>query len=388
MAFIWKAPASKFWQAGWRDENGKRRNKTTKIVAKESTRRKAERMADLFEEAANNRRTAKHLRLTVSELQREITGESLVVPSFEKFSTSFLEAKEGETGKATMAFYRTAVRDFSSWLGERAGEEILGITSDDLIKYRNEIKKKVAPTTATNKLKALRAIFTVALKRGYIDADPTAEMKFTGKNKSGTDQVKKRAFTVPEMKAILEKCSDEWRSMVCLGLYTGQRLGDLATLRWQSINLEKGKIEIETRKTGRIVTIPIAPPLASHLKELKAPKNRMAFLHPELAKLYLEKGSPQVSNQFSNILAAAGLREKVSHRKTKKGRDGIRAKTELSFHCLRATAATLLHEAGVPAAVAQEFIGHDSEAVHKAYLKIGDKALKEASETLPNLLES
>lgn len=388
MAFIWKAPASKFWQAGWRDENGRRRNKSTKLVAKESTRRKAERMADLFEEAANNRRTAKHLRLAVSELQREITGETLAIPFFDKFAEDFLEGKKGETGKATMAFYRTAVRDFSSWLGVRAGEEILAITSDDLNRYRNELQSKIAATTATNRLKALRAIFTAAVKRGFMDADPTSSMKFTRKNKAGADSVRKRAFTVPEMKAVLAEASGEWRSMILLGLYTGQRLGDLATLRWQSIDLEAGKIAIKTRKTGRDVTIPIAPPLAAHLVELKAPKDRMAFVHPELAEIYLDKGSPQVSNQFSNILAAAGLREKLSHRKTKHGRDGIRAKTELSFHCLRATAATLLHEAGIPAAVAQEFIGHDSEAIHKVYVKIGDQAIREASEALPNLLES
>ena len=32
----------------------------------------------------------------------------------------------------------------------------------------------------------------------------------------------------------------------------------------------------------------------------------------------------------------------------------------LSFHSLRRTATTLLHQAGIPAAVAQGVIGHDS----------------------------
>jgi integrase len=386
MAFVWKAKESKFWQAGWRDENGKRRNKSTKIVAKSSTRREAEKIADLFEQAANKRKTAKHLRQAVNDLQREITGEDLAVPSFKDLSDRFLERKEGETGKATMDFYRGAVKGFSVWLGKRLNDEISTITAEDLARYRNHLHEKTAATTATNKLKALRAIFTNAQKQGFIDADPTADLKMVRKNKANGEQRKKRPFTVPEMKKILKEAGGEWRSMTMLGLYTGQRLGDLATIRWQDVNLETGQIEIKTRKTGRIVKIPIAPPLASHLESLDKPKNSVEFLHSELAALYLEQGSPQVSNQFSAILAKAGLREKVSHRKAKSGRAGMRDRTEVSFHSLRATAATLLHEAGIPAAVAQEFIGHDSEAVHRVYVQIGEENLKKASAALPNIL--
>jgi integrase len=43
----------------------------------------------------------------------------------------------------------------------------------------------------------------------------------------------------------------------------------------------------------------------------------------------------------------------------------------LSFHSLRRTATTILHEAGVPAAVAQALIGHDSEAIHEPYVSVG-----------------
>lgn len=385
MACVWKARESKFWQAGWRNEDGKRRNKSTKIVAKATTRRDAEMIANLFEQAANKRKTAKHLRKALNELQREITGEDLAVPSFAELSARFLELKEGETGKSTMTAYRAAVKSFSTWLGKRAADEVSTITGDDLSRYRNHLHKKTSPTTATNKIKALRAIFTSALKQGFVETDPTAGLKLTRVAKAIDGEAKKRPFTIPEMKSILEAASGEWRSMILWGLYTGQRLGDLATLRWDSLDMEKGQIEITTRKTGKVVKIPMAPPLKTQLEAMDAPANGTEFLHPKLAEAYLEHGSPPLSNQFATLLAAVGLREKLSHRKTKSGRDGMRGKTELSFHCLRSTSATMLHEAGIPAAVAQAFIGHDSEAVHKAYVKIGDKALKAASAALPDL---
>ena len=57
----------------------------------------------------------------------------------------------------------------------------------------------------------------------------------------------------------------------------------------------------------------------------------------------------------------------------------------LSFHSLRRTATTLLHEAGVPAAVVQSLIGHDSEEVHQLYVAVGKDAMASAAAKLPDL---
>jgi hypothetical protein len=52
----------------------------------------------------------------------------------------------------------------------------------------------------------------------------------------------------------------------------------------------------------------------------------------------------------------------------------------LQFHfseaSLRRTVTTFLHEAGVPSAVAQALIGHDSEAMHELYISVGREALE------------
>jgi integrase len=57
----------------------------------------------------------------------------------------------------------------------------------------------------------------------------------------------------------------------------------------------------------------------------------------------------------------------------------------LSFHSLRRTATTLLHEAGVPSAVAQALIGHDSEAMHELYISVAREALEKAAAALPEI---
>jgi integrase len=93
-----------------------------------------------------------------------------------------------------------------------------------------------------------------------------------------------------------------------------------------------------------------------------------------------------LSRQFSELLAQAGLREKTTHVGRGKTRSVRREVNALSFHSLRRTATTLLHEAGVAGAVAQALIGHDSEQIHNDYINVGREALKNAVATLPAIL--
>jgi len=52
---------------------------------------------------------------------------------------------------------------------------------------------------------------------------------------------------------------------------------------------------------------------------------------------------------------------------------------------MRIPMADSLHEAGVPAAVAQTMVGHDSEEIYQVYISVGDKAMPEAAAKMPKL---
>jgi integrase len=81
----------------------------------------------------------------------------------------------------------------------------------------------------------------------------------------------------------------------------------------------------------------------------------------------------------------AGLREKQSHEGRGIGRNARRSGGNLSFHSLRHTAVSLLKDAGIPQAVVQELIGHDSEAMSALYTLVGTEALKKAAAAVPEL---
>jgi len=96
-----------------------------------------------------------------------------------------------------------------------------------------------------------------------------------------------------------------------------------------------------------------------------------------------------LSNQFTNILAAAGLIEARSHsvedETKRKGRDARRRPSEISFHSLRHTAVSLLKTAGVSDAVAQDLVGHESAEISRHYTHIEAPAKRAAIDKLPVL---
>jgi integrase len=141
-----------------------------------------------------------------------------------------------------------------------------------------------------------------------------------------------------------------------------------------------------TRKTARTMILPLAEPLRRHIESLDPADDPRAPVHPRaFAVIDSQKKSSMLSRQFGELLARVGLREHRTHRSEGKGRGSHRSVAALSFHSLRRTATTLLHEAGIPAAVAQALIGHDSEAVYELYISVGREALQKAADALPVL---
>jgi integrase len=140
------------------------------------------------------------------------------------------------------------------------------------------------------------------------------------------------------------------------------------------------------RKTGKTILLPLAAPLRKHIKSLRLKDDPSAPIHPKAFDLVeRQHKTGNLSNQFADLLAAAGLREKKNHKSIGKGRGSRRQVEPLSFHSLRRTATTILHEAGVPPAVARALIGHDSEEVHELYVSVGHEALRKAAAALPEI---
>jgi integrase len=366
-------------------------------------RKLAQRIADQLEEAAQGRlpqddaksflasiadqRAQRAVRKAFDDLFRKTTGQGLGSKTTRGYITEWLERNRGTLAATTWGKYNMAAKQLFASLGGKADLDMAALRQEDVAQFRNDEAKRVSKSTANHALKVVRVFFAAAERDGVVSRNVA---RLVRRERDSKSEQARRAFTLPELKRVLTHCDDEWRSLVLFGLYTGARLGDLATMTWQAVDLQQESINYVSRKTGRPVSLPMAPPLAVHLGTLPAGDDPKAPLHPRAFGVMSKTGRVgTLSNQFASILADAGLIAVRTHeaKKDGPGRGGQRQRSEVSFHALRHTQVSLLKNAGVSDAVARDIVGHESEAVSRLYTHIEDGAKRKALAKLPSLVD-
>jgi integrase len=346
----------------------------------------AERAVKDVREASDKKRVGETLVRKIVErgltdIYERANLESLERQNLREWCTNWLQAKSIKTEKSTHARYQRIIERFLAFIGkDKANRDLRTLHDSDVERFHAREAKELSSATADLSLKVLRVCFGAALKRRLLSVNPAVTVETIG---SRTDS-KRRAFTLSEIKRILKACGDdvEWRGLVLFGLYLGQRLGDLAKLTWRAVNLETNEIAFTTRKTGRRSVLPLVQPLTDYLATLSANDNPNAFIFP-IAASATRTGT--LSNQFREILVAAGLVEPRTHQATGKGRSRARETSEISFHSLRHSAVTMLKASGVSDVLAKEIVGHESEAISRQYTHLTTDDLRKAMQKLPDI---
>src|ERR1700738_3942246 len=178
---------------------------------------------------------------------------------------------------SSYAVYDKSCRKFIAFLGADADRDIAEITHEHLNRFRNAQLKAVAARTVNHDLKHLGMLFRDAKEEGYVIDNPS---EFVKRAKITSGASARRPFTIAELKSLLEIATPEWQSLIKFGLYTGQRLGDIAWLTWSNIDTKRGEIRLVTRKRDKTILIPIAGPLQNHILSLPT-SDPKAPIHPQ-----------------------------------------------------------------------------------------------------------
>ena len=271
---------------------------------------------------------------------------------------------------------------FLDFLAERADRDLADLTRSDIVRFRNELSKRLGADTVNRYVKIVRMFFKSAHRDGYLLENPAEHVDAI---RDRSKEVR-RPFTIGELQAVMAVADPEWQSLIRFGLYTGQRLADLSLLTWGNVDVARNEIRLVKKKTGKRLTIPMSPPLLQHVLSLPASESPDTPIHPRAFEaVQRQHRAISVSNWFVDLLAQAGLRRKQNHQGRGIGRAAKRAPSQLSFHSLRHTAVSLLKDAGIPQAVVQELIGHDSEQMSALYTHVGREAMERAAATLPEI---
>jgi hypothetical protein len=192
----------------------------------------------------------------VSETVRHVAvtaGENVPNSTIRDWCKRWLETKEMEAAPRTHERYEVSIRRFQQFLGAKADKDLTALRPDDLIRFRDHTARLLSAASANMDLKVVRACLYAAQKQDLLDSNIAARISILKRRGEST----RRAFTLDEVRKILVQCDaagGEWRGLVMVGLYSGQRLGDVANLTWSQVDLVNGRISFVTAKTGKRLT--------------------------------------------------------------------------------------------------------------------------------------
>ena len=289
-----------------------------------------------------------------------------------------LSGKLGRVSTYTYENARTDYRQFCTYLGKKADEPIRLITRADIREWVVMRRQSVRAQTVKKALSVINAAFAWALDSGIITANPCTGVRVPPDTRD--EKVIHEAFTLDEVRLLIDKLPDEWSSAVrcCINTY-GQRLSDILSLRWDQFDWTSRTVNIITGKTARELHQPMQPSFYDWARERyeaaqAAGGEAAVYVHPTLHR------HTNPSAEFTHLVRLHGIglvgRNAGGNRRT------WHSKT---FHSLRATVATMLQASGVSQGMAMELVGHDSAAVHAAYIRPTAEQLRDAAAKLPTL---
>ncbi len=327
--------------------------------------------------------TEEQVRKVAVDLFFRATGETMERHTVKEYLEGWAKRKELEVADSSAGEYRRIAEEFVESLGSRAEKDLSIVTAMHVLAWRDDVAGRVAVGTVNKYLKILRGAWSQAVRQNLVTTNPFNAVDTLKARK--TFETTRRAFTMDEMRRILAVADMEWRGIILFGLYTGQRLSDITGLCWNQIDTAEGVVRYVTAKTGAVLDLPLARPLMDWIGTAKTPKTTTAPLFPVANDCTVS----QNSKAFARILVAAGLRKEMpNHKGTGKGRNAKREASEVTFHCLRHTATSLLKNAGVSDVVAMEFIGHKTEAVSRTYTHIERSTLRKAADALEDVTKA
>jgi integrase len=386
MASILQRGKKKRWYAMYRDLNGKQHCEGLSKELGARDQRGAQEEANLREDIANRRKDPQILRRSIDQLFEKYTSSA---PTIREYLERWLETQTALGGaESSIANRQTAIdklldyldtpTDHPMWASFNSDAKIIYLQPQHIQGFVSYFAALKSPGTVNNYISFIKQAFRDAKVVDKVITDNPAEYVKSVRSDRDDGSLHRRPFSVSEIRTILKAAPDqEWYSMILFGAYIGQRLSDIANLKWGNIDLEKGMIHLVTIKTGTHVDVYIAPPLLQYISTLKVgrpeePIHPNAFPHARNTK--------DLSFQFVNLLKQIGLRKDDPSKQVK----GRRQTSEISFHSLRHSVVSMLKEAGIADAAIEEYVGQSAE-IQRQYTHVGQDALRKAAEAFPRL---
>jgi integrase len=241
---------------------------------------------------------------------------------------------------ATQATYRNIVERFRVEHGDKP------VASLERKHLTAMLAKKVkTPAAANHWLRLIKTMMTLAVDEGMRPDNPAAGLEPLKHRSPGFHTWTEEQIAAFEARYPI---GTKARLALALLLYTAQRRSDVVRMGRQHVR--GGVVHIRQQKTGKVMTIPLHPVLATVIEA--APMDQLTFLVTEYGKPFTAAG-------FGNW-----FRQRC---------DEARLAKECTAHGLRKAACRRLAEAGCSASQIAAISGHATLREVERYVKMADQ---------------
>jgi integrase len=301
-------------------------------------------------QSSNWRDAENLLTLRKSEILRGVYKQPVKV-TFGEFGERYME--HAKTNKRSWLRDEQMLENLYGFFGkERQFGEITPVNIEG---YKVHRRAKVSGSTVNRELALLKRMFNLAITWDlFLNVNPVRKVKFFREYNTGL-----RVVSPEEEKKLLESASPYLQDLIRFALNAGLRIGEIFSLRWSNVDLNKGLLTIFSPKTEKLREVPIN---SETRKVLEAwwlgKKNEVVFYNPETGK------------PFVDLKAGFGLACE------KAGISGV------TWHTLRHTFASRLVNRGVDIVTVKELLGHSSISVTMRYAHTNFDSKRAAVEKL------
>lgn len=176
----------------------------------------------------------------------------------EILATQFLEWAEAHRKPQSARRYGVSWAVLKPRFGHLLLKEITPRLVERFMTDRLEAGKKNA--TVNRDLAVLKCMFSKAIVWDFATDNPLRKVRLLDENNARV-----RYLTDVEREALLAECHGHLLDIVMVALYTGMRLTEILTLKWQDVDLGRRQIAVRVTKNGEIRHVPIPQPLIAQL---------------------------------------------------------------------------------------------------------------------------
>lgn len=269
---------------------------------------------------------------------------------------------------------RTAQREagfFENWFKPILGNlPLKSVTAFHLEKLKKAMADAgQSPRSIEYALAIIRQVFNMAKRLGVFDGEPpTAKVK-----SPKVDNGRMRFLTHEEARSllgVLAKKSPDVHDMTILSLNCGLRFGEIASLTWQDVDLDKGVLTIRDAKAGSryaFLTVQAAEMLKARLQTKPSDYVFQARGGGKLSK---------ISHSFFRTVDELGMNNGIDD-----------PRLQVCFHTCRHSYASWLIEEGADLYTVQRLLGHKTNVMTQRYSHLSENKLRGAAQALSMALQ-